>query len=198
MSDNSALRYDPLNPGQYLITNIYGNNKFLHSLSATAVQPDLGGNFEYTVNNGTNLSIQRDVLGTTSMQAVINGFDAFLTRKVLLGDPTFTPSVYQMISMDVNLDGVISAGDLSQINQRAVLLIPEFKQAWNYNAGGVSNGQPSKDWEFIDETTVNTDPSTAFQQASRQMTGLDIRKQSSCSIILFTNFNFDKWWLSGY
>lgn len=157
--DNSALRYDPLNPGQYLITNIYGNNSSCTSLSATAVQPDLGGNFEYTVNNGTNLSIQRDVLGTTSMQAVINGFDAFLTRKVLLGDPTFTPSVYQMISMDVNLDGVISAGDLSQINQRAVLLIPEFKQAWNYNAGGVSNGQPSKDWEFIDETTVNTDPS---------------------------------------
>ncbi|MBP6335081.1 MAG: T9SS type A sorting domain-containing protein [Bacteroidia bacterium] len=156
--DNSALRYDPLNPGQYLITNIYGNNSSCNSLSATAVQPDLGGNFEYTVNNGTNLSIQRDILGSTSMQAVINGFDAFLTRKVLVNDPAFTPSVYQMISMDVNLDGVISAGDLSQINQRAVLLIPEFKQAWNYSPGGTSNGQPSKDWEFIDETTVGSDP----------------------------------------
>lgn len=156
--DNSALRYDPLNPGQYLITNIYGNNSSCNSLSATAIQPDLGGNFEYSVNNGTNISIQRDVLGTSSMQAVINGFDAFLTRKVLVSDPSFLPSVYQMISMDVNLDGVISAGDLSQINQRAVLLIPEFKQAWNYTSGGVSNGQPSKDWEFIDETSVNSDP----------------------------------------
>lgn len=156
--DNSALRYDALNPSQYIITNIYGNNSSCSSLSSVAVQPDLGGNFTYTTNNGTNVSIQRDILGTTSVQQVINGFDAFLTRKVLISDPSFTPSVYQMISMDVNMDGVVSAGDLSQINQRAVLLTPEFRQAWNYSAGGVSNGQPSKDWQFIDQTTVNTDP----------------------------------------
>jgi hypothetical protein len=58
--------------------------------------------------------------------------------------------------MDVNLDGKVSAGDVSQINQRAVLIIPEFKQAWNHDINGVSNGEPSKDWEFIDSVTVST------------------------------------------
>lgn len=154
--DNSPIRYDVLNPNTYLITNIYGADAAC-AASLTAVQPDLGGSFDYSLVNGSNISIQRDIAGTTSVQSVINGFDAFLTRKVLVNDPSFTPNVYQMIGMDVNLDGVVSAGDLSQINQRAVLLIPEFKQAWNYSAGGVSNGQLSKDWLFIDQTTVNTD-----------------------------------------
>ena len=64
-----------------------------------------------------------------------------------------------MIAMDVNTDGVVSAGDLSQINQRAVLFIPEFQQDWNYNAQGVSNGQPSRDWLFVDVNTVSASPS---------------------------------------
>ena len=62
-----------------------------------------------------------------------------------------------MIAMDVNADGVISSGDLSQINQRAVLILPEYRQAWNYTNGGVSNGQPSKDWLFIDAATLAND-----------------------------------------
>ena len=73
---------------------------------------------------------------------------------MLLNDPTFVPSVYQAIAMDVNMDGVISAGDLSQSNQRAVLFIPEFRQAWNYNAAGVTNGQLSKDWIFVDSSAT--------------------------------------------
>src|SRR6185295_4999918 len=44
------------------------------------------------------------------------------------------------------------------ISQRSVLFLPEFKQAWNYSSGGVSNGKPSKDWLFIDATTVSTNP----------------------------------------
>ncbi len=155
--DNSPLRYDGSNPSQYLSTNIYGNNASCNLLSTNLVQPDLGGNFIYNVDNGANISIERDIIGSSSMQAVINGFDAFLTRKVLINDPGFIPTVYQTIGMDVNLDGTISAGDLSQINQRAVLLIPEFRQAWNYNSAGVSNGQPSKDWLFIDELTVGSE-----------------------------------------
>lgn len=155
--DNSPIRYDISNPSTYLITNIYGTNISCGAQSAISVQPDLGGSFDYSILNGSNISIQRDIAGTTSVQPVVNGFDAFLTRKVLVNDPSFTPSVYQMIGMDVNLDGVVSAGDLSQINQRAVLLISEFKQAWNYSAIGISNGQLSKDWLFVDQTRVTTD-----------------------------------------
>jgi hypothetical protein len=154
--DNSPIRYDIANPAAYLLTNIYGDNATCSSLSAAAVQPDLAGNFTYNFTNGVNINIQKDIPGTTSVQPVINGFDAFLTKRVLINDATFIPSVYQMIAMDVNTDGVISAGDLSQINQRAVLSIPEFKQSWNYNSAGVSNGQPSKDWLFVDGNTLNT------------------------------------------
>lgn len=156
--DGSPIRYNAAVPTDYLITNIYGDNSTCSNLSAVAVQPDLAGNFSYDIANGTNINIQKDIPGTTSVQPVVNGFDAFLTRRVLINDASYIPSVYEMIAMDVNIDGVVSAGDLSQINQRAVLILPEFRQAWNYSPGGVSNGQPSKDWLFVDGTRLNTDP----------------------------------------
>lgn len=162
--DNSPIKYNSAVPADYVITNIYGANNACTTTSATAVQPNLSGDFNYNVSNGTSINIKKDIAATTDVQPVVNGFDAFLTRRVLINDVTFIPSIYQVIAMDVNTDGVISAGDLSQINQRTVLFIPEFKQAWNYNAGGVSNGQLSKDWLFIDQTTLNSNP--AYQISS--------------------------------
>jgi len=155
-TNSSPIQYNSANPNDHLITNIFGNNSTGTAKSATAVQPDLNGNFTHSLNNGLYLNIEKNILGTTDVQAVVNGFDALLTRKVLLKDPSFVPSVYQIIAMDVNEDQLVSAGDLSQINQRAVLLIPEFKQAWNYNNAGVSNGSPSRDWTFVDSVTVAT------------------------------------------
>ncbi len=153
--NGTPMPYNPSNPASNLITNIYGNNSSCTAQSVTAIQPDVNGQFSYDIINGTDITISRDILGTTSVQPVVNGFDALLTRRALIQDPTYIPTVYEMLSMDVNLDGRLSAGDVSQINQRAVLMIPEFKQAWNYNSGGTSNGQPSKDWLFIDSATVS-------------------------------------------
>jgi hypothetical protein len=82
---------------------------------------------------------------------LINAADAVLAKTLLLNG-AFTPSVYQALSLDVNLDGVISAGDVSQIKQRATLAIGEFQQAWNYDNEGNSNGEASKDWIFVDQT----------------------------------------------
>lgn len=161
---NGALAYDQLNPATYLVTNIYGNNATCNSLSATAVQPDLSGNFNYVTSNGTNVSIQRDILAATDVQPVVNGFDALLAKKVLINDISFIPSAQQMVAMDVNIDGFVSAGDISQINQRTVLIINEFRQAWNYNPQGQSNGQPSKDWLFVDTTITLHTP--AYQISS--------------------------------
>jgi len=158
-SDNSPIKYNSANPNDYVATNIYGNNVTCNNQSATAVQPDLSGNFVYSLNNGLDINLEKDILSGTDVQPVVNGFDAFLVRKVLVNDASFIPSAYQMLAMDVNLDGAVSAGDVSQINQRAVLMIPEFKQAWNYNAQGVSDGRPSKDWKWIDSTSVSSDPS---------------------------------------
>ena len=157
-ANNAPIAYNSANPSQFLITNIYGDNGTCTGLSATAVQPDVNGEFVYDIANGSSVNIQKDILNTTSVQPVVNGFDAFLTRRVLINDASFIPSVYQIIAMDVNTDGVVSAGDLSQINQRAVLVIGEFRQDWNYNQQGVSNGQASKDWLFIDGSTLNSDP----------------------------------------
>ena len=163
--NNLPIRYDASSPSTYLITNIYGSNNATCDTATlavgTAVQPDLNGDFSYNYNNGSHINFQHDIPGTTSVQPVINGFDAFLTRRVLINDVTFQPSVYQILAMDVNLDGVISAGDLSQINQRTVLILPEYRQAWNYTSGGVNtnNRIPSRDWTFVDGDRLNTDPS---------------------------------------
>ncbi len=174
--DNSPIKYNTANPAAYLITNIYGDNASCNNLSVAAVQPDLFGNFTYNYTNGVNINIKKDIPGTTSVQPVINGFDAFLTRRVLINDATFTPSVYQIIAMDVNLDGFVSSGDLSQINQRAVLIIPEFKQAWNYSPAGVSNGQPSKDWSFINGTTLNANTAYAISSTYPSNDGIGYSK----------------------
>lgn len=161
-ADNSAIKYDTANPASYLITNILSNNLLGTSPSADTVQPNTTGNFDYVVNQADlgdlSFNIERDIDALTSVQPVVNGFDALLARKVIVSDLSFIPSVYQMIAMDVNMDGVISAGDVTQMNQRSVLSIPEFKQQWNYNANGtiIPGKGSSKDWVFIDETTLTT------------------------------------------
>jgi len=156
-SNNSVINYNVANPNEHLITNIYGNNASCNAKSVTAVQPDLNGLFTYSLSNGLDLNIEKDVIGTTDIMPVVNGADALLARKVLVKDASFIPSIYQIVAMDVNADGLVSAGDVSQINQRTVLMIPEFKQAWNYTNAGVSNGKPSRDWLFVDSTKVATD-----------------------------------------
>jgi hypothetical protein len=177
-ADNSPIQYDAANPAAHLITNIYGTDAACANQSVDAVQPDLNGDFSFNTSNGLNISIQKDIDGATDVQPVINGFDALLGRKVLINDLTFIPNVYQAIALDVNADGVISAGDISQINQRAVLIIPEFRQAWNYNAQGQSNGQPSKDWLFVDTATVTTNPAYTISSTYPLNDGIGFSKAS--------------------
>jgi len=181
-SDNSVIPYNVANPNQYLITNVRGTDASCANPSATAVQPDLNGVFTYSSNNGLSINIDKDILGTTDVQAVINGFDALLARRVLINDITLSPSVYQIVAMDVNLDGVVSAGDVSQINQRAVLFIPEFKQAWNYDINGVSNGSLSKDWLFIDSSTVASTPAYSISATYPSNDGVGFSKSNVPSV----------------
>jgi hypothetical protein len=174
--DFSPIKYNQAAPGDYLVTNIYSNNSSCNARSATASQPDVNGIFNFNVNSGSRIEIVKDVASATDVQPVINGFDAFLMRRVLVNDASFVPSVYQIIAMDVNTDGVVSAGDLSQINQRAVLLLPEFQQDWNYNAQGVSNGQPSRDWLFVDVTTFSSNPNYAVSSTYPSNDGVGYSK----------------------
>jgi hypothetical protein len=153
-SNGSPLGYDGTGTGTNR-TDVFGDS-VCANLSATAVQPNAGGSFTYDLSKGPAVNIQRDITNTTSVQPVVNGFDAFLVRRLLINDATFVPTVYQLIAADVNLDGVVSAGDLSQINQRAVLILGEFQQAWNYNPIGNPLGPKSKDWLFIDQSALAT------------------------------------------
>lgn len=152
-SDNSPIAYDAQNPGRFAVTDIRPTDaNTCAPLAAAPVHPDVDGNFRFDVRNGQALEIIRDIANTTEVQSAVNGTDAQLAMKVMLGDPSFIPSVYQMMAMDVNLDGSISSGDISQINQRSILMIKEFKQAWNYNNQGVKIvDEPSKDWLFINQ-----------------------------------------------
>lgn len=148
--DNSPIGYKA---GTNLETRIFGSSSTsCTALSTDFSNPDSLGNFVHNLNNGLFLNIERDIDNTTDVQSVVNGFDALLVRKVLIEDPSYIPTIYEILSMDVNQDGVISAGDASQINQRAVLILGEFQQRWNYDNNGVSNGEPSKDWIFVEET----------------------------------------------
>lgn len=166
-------------------TNVSTNNATCTNKSFAA-NPNAAGVFSIALTNaqvsaGVSLNIDRDVAPTTSVQPVVNGFDALLTRKVVVSDLSFIPSVHQMIAMDVNMDGTISAGDVSQINQRSVLAIGEFKQAWNYTAAGVKvpGTGDSKDWIFIDGTTLTTNGAYLISSIYPSADGVGFNKDNS-------------------
>jgi parallel beta-helix repeat protein len=157
--DNSPITYDKQNQDSTLITNIFVTDTSGNRISVTALQPDLSGNFEYSTGNGKAIQIERDIPGETDMMPVINGIDVQMVRKVLIQDNTFIPNIYQIIAMDVNMDGQISAGDITQMNERTMSLTDEYQQAWNFNNQGVSNGTASKDWLFIPCSMLSGDAS---------------------------------------
>jgi hypothetical protein len=163
--DGSAISYDAASPNTYLVTNIFGATGTTINNPTTPVTPNVAGQFTHNLANGTNVSIQRDINNLNTIQLIVNAADAIIAKTLLLNQYTSAtaPSIYAMLSMDVNLDGVISSGDLTQMKQRTTLAIPEYQQAWNYNNQGVSNGQPSKDWIFVDATRVAT---AAYQISS--------------------------------
>ena len=92
---------------------------------------------------------------------IMNGYDAILMARFLVKDPDFVPNIYQLIAMDVNMDGAVTAGDISQLQQRSVSMIGEFKQVWNNN----DTAKRSLDWIFINDSLLTAPPyqiSTAF------------------------------------
>ncbi len=152
---NGAINYNAASPNDHLITNVIGADVNTGALSANAaVQPDVNGTFSYDMRNGLAISINKDIASTTDLFGIYTGQDAAFGKLLLLNDPSFLPSIYQIIALDVNLDGTVSAGDISQMQQRTVLKIPEYKQAWNYDINGISNGTPSKDWMFVDSLRI--------------------------------------------
>lgn len=157
--DNAPISYNEQNPNEFLVTNIFGVENGV--LSSSPVQPNIDGEFTHDLLEGFSLQIERDIQVSTAVQPIVNAADAVIA-KTIVADVAYSPGVYQMIAVDVNLDGVVSAGDISQINQRATSAISEYQQAWNYD-NGISNGELSKDWIFIKESDLE---SAAYQMSS--------------------------------
>lgn len=151
--DNSPIRYKFDEPAKYLVTNIYTSDTAC-TINSPATQVDIDGNFSLNAENKSNILVSRDIYQYTDVLPVINSFDASFAYKILIDDHRFVPNIYQAIALDVNMDGAITAGDLTQILRRGVGFQLEFKQKWNYNDNGTSNGQPSKDWVFVDSTLL--------------------------------------------
>jgi hypothetical protein len=148
--DNSPIKYVS---GTNLITNIFGSVGL--NGRTTAVQPNASGNFQYPMTSVNSVKIVRDIASATDVQSVINGADAQLVARVVVNDANYKPSIFQMLAMDVNRDGLVSAGDLTQIMQRAVGAYNEFKQTDNYNLDGTKLGTAkSKDWVFLPSDTI--------------------------------------------
>lgn len=111
------------------------------------------GSFSHNLEFGTDILIERDLQNTSSIQSVVNAADVARAKAIINGE--LIPTVFELIALDVNLDGVISAGDISQMNQRITLSLGEYEQLWNYNGSDVSNGQPSHDWLFLNNALLD-------------------------------------------
>lgn len=158
-NNNAALSYNSNTPTQYLITKIYGSNNTGSAQSTNFVTPNMSGQYNHNIYDGQYVKIIRDIAPTTVMMPFVNGTDVTLVKQIALGNNSFLPNAYQMIASDVNMDGQVTAGDVTLIKKRVTNSIPEFPQMWN-----ASNGEPSRDWLFVDSITVATQPS--FQRSS--------------------------------
>lgn len=179
---NGAISYDVASPNTYLITNIQGVFADGTATAVAPVVPNVAGLFTHILSTMVgspavrtavpNISIQRDIVNNplTSVITIINSADAVIAKTILLNQPIgvapapTTPSVYQMIACDVNRDGVLSAGDVSQMQQRTVGILEEYQQVGFYNADGtqIANAGPSKDFLFIDPASLTNNPAYAI------------------------------------
>ncbi len=154
---------------------------------------DSNGNFNYDTSYGDYVTITRDIApddfftpganNCAPVMAAINGMDctclAWITNfddrtppEACNFNANGLPNAYQMIAADVNMNDMLSAGDISLIKERIERERCEFPQAWNYTTDGVpaTDYAPSLDWRFIDANTVATSPD--FQAHANYPEGL--------------------------
>ena len=153
-NNNNVMSYNAANQNQFLVTKIYGSNNTNTVQSTNFVTPNINGEFSHNIYDGDYIKIVRDIAPTSVLMPFVNGSDVVKVKKIALSDASFIPNVYQVIAADVNMDGKVTAGDVTLVKQRSTLTIGQFPQAWN-----TLNGEASKDWLFVDSLTIVSDPS---------------------------------------
>lgn len=146
------MLYNVSNSSAFNKTEIFGANTTCDTISTIASTPNMSGVFYHNINNGEQLKIKRDIDSTTIVMPFINGYDAFLTKRIVLGDTSYQPTIKTIIAADVNRDGVVTAGDITLLNQRTTMKINQFP----YTIPGTTD-----DWLFTD--------SASTQEASYQI-----------------------------
>jgi hypothetical protein len=155
------LAYDATNPAAFNATTI----DLLDAANQTVVastNPNLNGEFSLLVAQPSEVRITRDIDNSACpvVLPVINGFDAYLISLIatadLVSQPNFplqngipTPSAYDLIAADVNGDGFVTAGDVTILQQRAVLTRCNFPG--------------DRDWVFVNDDLLAL---PAFQPSS--------------------------------
>lgn len=161
---NRPLRYDTLIPTDYRLTTVALIDSSCTTTFGDSTSPDQDGYFDLYTVNGTDFTIIRDLPGDVQtgtcpidVSDFINGQDAYVTTQVTTHSGNFTPTVWDLLSMDVNLDGFVTAGDRTLMSARTIQSICQFPQATN-------NGGISKDWIHFEKQKADGDP--AFQISS--------------------------------
>jgi len=176
-STTNKLTYNTVKPSLYLPTSIkgYGSNCTLYM--GSEVLTNTSGVFAFNPNHGPLLQMERDIKGDmqvpalqcANVQAVINSADMGLAAAIA-NYSNVIPTVYELLSSDVNLDGKVTSGDVTLISSRSVNANNcEFPQAWNYEWNGSTyvpkvTYEKSKDWLFVDDALL---ASSAFVTIGR-------------------------------
>jgi hypothetical protein len=154
----TARVHSVANPDSFALANTYSN-------------PPVGYfDYDFSSPNGTEIRVHKQVANDAAMAVLpqmYSGYDAFLAAKVVTNDLTYIPSAFEMVAMDVNLDTKVSAGDISQINQRSVKVIDEFNE---------QDGTASPDWRFVNEDVPNEELSWRISETYPDDDGLGFSK----------------------
>ncbi len=155
---NRPLRFSTTTPNLYNITHIQAGNgqcQPLGPLTAT----DTFGNFSITTPLNGEVLLNRDIAGDTtipcpvSVMPTINSMDAYWTSLVTTQNNSWVPNAFQIIAMDVNMDGSVTASDITLMQDRIVGNICEYPQAWNQTSNSLG-----KDWRFVDAQELTNNP----------------------------------------
>jgi|GEM_PF-3443828 len=111
------------------------------------------GSYEVPLQNHEAFQLIRDIPDTVDIMPVITGQDSWLILQFLTSTRPDTFPIEQVLSMDVDQNGGIDSGDITETNLRSTSTRLEFPQLWN-----AGTGTPSLDWVFVDSLTLATNP----------------------------------------
>ncbi|MCU0417713.1 MAG: leucine-rich repeat domain-containing protein [Cytophagaceae bacterium] len=155
--------------GSALPMEVMGTNtNCLPVQPSITLYPNSSGVFSYVSTYGSQLQLKRDIKGDiqvptiqcSSVQSVINSSDRLIAADIST-QRIANPSIYELLSADVNLDGKVTAGDVSLISSRSINAnnceFPQTNYIWNGTALVPGpNYKPSKDWIFVTDALLTS------------------------------------------